>query len=68
VKPALRLAPNGLAAVLLTSPHQKEDTMKRWLRENPWIWIVLFFAVMVAGSFVTVVIAQLNRPEIVKVG
>ena len=42
--------------------------MKRWLSDNPWIWIVLFFAVMVAGSFATIVIAQLNRPEIVKVG
>ncbi len=41
--------------------------MKKWLRDNPWIWIVLFFTVMVIGSFVTVIIAQLNRPEIVKI-
>ena len=41
--------------------------VKKWLRDNPWIWIVLFFAVMVIGSFVTVIIAQLNRPEIVKI-
>ena len=41
--------------------------MKKWLRDNHWIWIVLFFAVMVVGSFATVIIAQLNRPEIVKI-
>lgn len=40
--------------------------MKKWLRDNPWLWIVLFFAAMFAASFATVIIAQLNRPEIVK--
>ena len=40
--------------------------MKKWLRDNPWVWIVLFFLVMVAGSLATVFIAELNRPEIVK--
>ncbi|MCB1182773.1 hypothetical protein KDM41_05020 [bacterium] len=40
--------------------------MRKWLHDNPWIWIVLFLATLVAGSMVTLVIAQLNRPEIVK--
>jgi hypothetical protein len=40
--------------------------MRKWLYDNPWIWIVVFLAVLVAGSMATLVIAQLNRPEIVK--
>jgi hypothetical protein len=40
--------------------------MRRWLNDNPWIWLVLFFVVLVAGSFATLVIAELNRPEIVR--
>jgi len=40
--------------------------MRKWLYDNPWIWIALFLALLVAGSIVTVVIAELNRPEIVK--
>ena len=41
--------------------------MRKWLYDNPWIWIVVFLSCLVAGSIATVVIAQLNRPEIVKV-
>lgn len=41
--------------------------MKKWLHDRPWIWIVLFLGLLVAGSLVVVVIAELNRPEIVKV-
>ena len=41
--------------------------MKKWLHDRPWIWIVLFLGLLVAGSVATLVIAQLNRPEIVKV-
>jgi len=40
--------------------------MKRWLSNNPWIWLVVFFVVMVLASLVTIVIAELNRPEIIK--
>ena len=40
---------------------------RKWLYDNPWIWVVLFLTTLVAGSMVTLVIAQLNRPEIVKV-
>jgi hypothetical protein len=38
----------------------------KWLRDRPWIWIVLFLATLIAGSVATVIIAELNRPEIVK--
>jgi hydrogenase/urease accessory protein HupE len=38
--------------------------MRRWLHDNPWIWIVIFLALMVLGSLVTIVIAELNRPEV----
>ena len=40
--------------------------MRKWLYDRPWIWIVLFLGTLVAGSFVTVIIAELNKPEIVK--
>jgi hypothetical protein len=41
--------------------------MKKWLYDRPWIWVVLFLGLLVAGSLTTLVIAELNRPEIVKV-
>ncbi len=41
--------------------------MRKWLYDNPWIWIVLFLGSLVTGSLVTVVIAEMNKPEIVKV-
>ena len=40
--------------------------MRKWFYDNPWIWVVVFLTFLVAGSLVTLVIAQLNRPEIVK--
>ncbi len=40
--------------------------MRKWLHDNPWIWIALFLAAMVTASMATLVIAELNRPEIVK--
>lgn len=40
--------------------------MRKWLYDNPWIWVALFLATMVTGSMVTLVIAELNKPEIVK--
>ena len=40
--------------------------MRQWLRDRPWIWIVLLMALLVAGSIATLVIAELNRPEILK--
>ena len=40
--------------------------MRRWLRDRPWIWIVLLLVALMGASIATLVIAQLNRPEIVK--
>ncbi len=40
--------------------------MRKWLYDNPWIWVALFLGALVAGSMVTLVIAELNKPEIVK--
>lgn len=37
-------------------------TMRDWLRERPWIWIVLLLAVTAAFNLVLVVIAVLNQP------
>jgi len=40
--------------------------MRRWLRDRPWIWIVLLLGTLMAASIATLVIAELHRPEIVK--
>jgi hypothetical protein len=40
--------------------------MRKWLHDRPWIWIVVFLAVLMAGSFATVIIAELNKPEVVR--
>ncbi len=40
--------------------------MRKWLYDNPWIWVVVFLSCLVTGSLVTLVIAEMNRPEIVK--
>lgn len=40
--------------------------MRKWLYDNPWIWIVLFLATLIAASVATVIIAELNKPEIVR--
>lgn len=40
--------------------------MRKWLYDRPWIWIVLFIGCLFVGSVATVIIAELNRPEIVR--
>ena len=40
--------------------------MRRWLRDRPWIWIILLLALLLAGSVATLVIAELNRPELLR--
>lgn len=40
--------------------------MRKWIYDNPWIWVALFLTLIVAGSLVVVAIAELNKPEIVK--
>jgi hypothetical protein len=42
--------------------------MRKWLYDNPWIWIVLFLGVLMAGSVTTLIIAELNKPEVVRTG
>ena len=37
---------------------------KTWLSDRPWIWIVVLLALLLAGAVATLVIAELNRPEI----
>ena len=40
--------------------------MRKWLEERPWVWIVLLLAALMAGSIATLVIAEFNKPEIVR--
>ena len=38
--------------------------MKKWLYDRPWIWIVVFFGVVFASSLALIIIAQVNRPNV----
>ncbi len=40
--------------------------MRQWLHDRPWIWIVFLLAFVVGGGVVTLVIAERNKPTIVK--
>ena len=40
--------------------------MKQWLKERPWIWIVVFFVVMISFNLVFVGIAEYNRPIVIE--
>lgn len=40
--------------------------MRKWIYDRPWIWIVVLLSAIVMGGFTTLVIAELNKPEIVK--
>lgn len=40
--------------------------MRKWLYDRPWIWVVLFLATLIGASVATVIIAEVNKPEIVK--
>ncbi len=40
--------------------------MGKWLYDRPWIWIVLLLTVLVFSGLAVVVIAERNRPVIVK--
>ncbi len=39
-------------------------SFKTWLHDRPWIWIVLLLVLLLTGSAATLIIAELNRPEI----
>ncbi len=40
--------------------------MRKWLYDRPWIWVVLFLGALIGASVATVIIAEVNKPEIVK--
>ena len=42
--------------------------MRQWLRDRPWIWIVVLMGFLFAGSAATLIIAELNRPELMNRG
>ncbi len=40
--------------------------MRKWLYDRPWIWIVVMLTLLVGFGGVVLVIAELNKPTIVK--
>ena len=38
--------------------------LRQWLHDRPWIWIVVLLVLLIVPFIVTVIIAELNRPEI----
>ena len=36
--------------------------MRRWLKQRPWIWILVFFAVVILVNLVFVAVAVLHPP------
>ncbi len=40
--------------------------IKQWLRDRPWIWLVILLAFMMSLSIAFLVIAEFNRPLLVK--
>jgi hypothetical protein len=40
--------------------------VRKWLYDRPWIWVVLFLGALIGASIATVIIAEVNKPEIVK--
>jgi hypothetical protein len=36
--------------------------VREWLRQRPWIWIVVFFVLVIVFSAVLVIIAVSNQP------
>jgi hypothetical protein len=40
--------------------------MRKWLYDRPWIWVVLFLGLLIGASIATVIIAEVNKPEIVR--
>lgn len=46
------------------SGRRSGSSMKKWLYDRPWIWIVVFFGVVFASSIALIIIAQVNRPTV----
>lgn len=40
--------------------------MRKWLYDRPWVWVVLFLGLLIGASVATVIIAEVNKPEIVR--
>jgi len=40
--------------------------MRKWLYDRPWIWIVVLLTLLVGGGLFVVVLAEINKPTIVK--
>ncbi len=40
--------------------------MKKWLYDRPWIWVVVLLTLLVGGGLFVVVLAEMNKPTIVK--
>ena len=40
--------------------------MNKWLYDRPWIWIVVLLSLLVGFGGVVLVIAEKNKPTIVK--
>ena len=41
-------------------------SVKQWLKDRPWIWIVVFLAVMIGLNLTFVAIAEYNRPIVIE--
>ena len=40
--------------------------MKNWLRDRPWIWLVIWLGAVLVASAVTVFLAEANKPEVIR--
>lgn len=40
--------------------------MRKWLRDRPWIWLIVLLAFMMSLSVAFLVIAEYHRPVLVK--
>ncbi len=40
--------------------------MRQWLYDRPWIWVVVLLTLLVGGGLFVVVLAEMNKPTIVK--
>jgi hypothetical protein len=41
-------------------------TMKNWLRDRPWIWLVLLMAFALGAAAALIVVAERGKPEVVR--
>ncbi len=40
--------------------------MMKWIRDRPWIWIVLVFVLLIAAWTVLIKVALNNQPEVIQ--